>query len=570
MRYLALASDYDGTLAQDGAVPDEVVDGLMRLRETGRRLILVTGRELEQLCSSFPQVELFDRVVAENGALLYCPATRAERALANPPPEGFVAALREQGVTPLSVGRVIVATWHPHETVVLETIARFGLEHQVIFNKGAVMVLPPSVNKATGLEAALAELELSAHNVVGVGDAENDHAFLRLSECGVAVANALPSLKEQADVVTEAGHGAGVLELIEQLIADDLRSVAPEPSRHAISLGTRTDGKDLLVEPYGRNVLIAGTSGGGKSTIATGLLEGLGRNRYQFCLIDPEGDYSAFAGAVVLGDPQQPPSEDEILQLLEQPQENAIVSALGVATEDRPAFFDRLFPRLQELRAGVGRPHWIALDEAHHLLPKEWVATRTVLPEDFSGMLLLTVHPDLIARAILTRIDLVVVIGEEPRETLAGFSGAIGEEPPPVSVRSVEEGHALIWDRRTGEEPFIIRVALPRSERQRHKRKYARGDLAPEKSFYFRGPDGKLNLQAQNLTIFVQLAQGVDDDTWLYHLRRGDYSRWFNEMIGDEQLAAEAEGIEHQDRISADQSRAAIKEAVEQRYTAPA
>ena len=48
----------------------------------------------------------------------------------------------------------------------------------MIFNKGAVMILPSGVNKATGLAAALEELGLSPHNVVGVGDAENDHAFL--------------------------------------------------------------------------------------------------------------------------------------------------------------------------------------------------------------------------------------------------------------------------------------------------------------------------------------------------------------------------------------------------------
>jgi HAD superfamily hydrolase (TIGR01484 family) len=106
-----------------------------------------------------------------------------------------------------------VATWHPNETVVLETIAELGLELQVIFNKGAVMVLPSGVNKATGLAAALHELDLSRHNVVGVGDAENDHAFLALCECSVAVANALPALAERCDLVTAAERGAGVEEL---------------------------------------------------------------------------------------------------------------------------------------------------------------------------------------------------------------------------------------------------------------------------------------------------------------------------------------------------------------------
>src|SRR5207247_234345 len=140
---------------------------------------------------------------------------RTERPLADPPPARFVARLRERGVAPLTVGRSIVATREPNEATVLEVIRELGLELHVIFNKGAVMVLPSGVNKATGLAAALGELCLSAHNVVGVGDAENDHAFLAACECAAAVANALPALKEHADLVTRGRRGAGVAKLVD-------------------------------------------------------------------------------------------------------------------------------------------------------------------------------------------------------------------------------------------------------------------------------------------------------------------------------------------------------------------
>jgi hydroxymethylpyrimidine pyrophosphatase-like HAD family hydrolase len=88
------------------------------------------------------------------------------------------------------------------------------------------MVLPTGINKASGLTRALERMGLSPENAVGIGDAENDHAFLRLCACGVAVANALPSLKEAADLVTRADHGAGVEELIDELLRDDLTSRA--------------------------------------------------------------------------------------------------------------------------------------------------------------------------------------------------------------------------------------------------------------------------------------------------------------------------------------------------------
>ena len=225
MRYLALATDYDGTLAHHGRVDGAAVAALARLKESGRKLILVTGRELPELLGIFPEIGLCDLVVAENGALLYRPHDRTEKVLAEPPPPEFIDRLRSYGAERVSVGSVIVATWEPHQDAALRAIHDLGLELQVIFNKGAVMILPTGVNKATGLEAALAELGLSKHQLVGVGDAENDHAFLSFCEFSAAVANALPSVMEHVDLVTSKDHGAGVAELIGRLLEDDLHSV---------------------------------------------------------------------------------------------------------------------------------------------------------------------------------------------------------------------------------------------------------------------------------------------------------------------------------------------------------
>src|SRR5207253_2087897 len=122
MRYIALACDYDGTLALKGRVDEPTRGALERLLATGRKLVLVTGRELEELLPLFPEINLFEWVVAENGALLYRPATREEKLLAEKPADTFIQILKKRGVEPLSVGRVIVATWHPHETTILELI----------------------------------------------------------------------------------------------------------------------------------------------------------------------------------------------------------------------------------------------------------------------------------------------------------------------------------------------------------------------------------------------------------------------------------------------------------------
>lgn len=186
MYILGLAADFDGTIAQHGAVRADTCTALKGLKATGRRLIRVTGRELPALKQTFPEMDLFDRVVAENGAVLFNPATQDEQVLAPAASASFVERLISRNVEPISVGRSIVATWEPHQATVLSVIQELGLELQIIFNKGAVMVLPAGVNKATGLKAALADIRISPHNVVAVGDAENDHALLSMCGCSTA------------------------------------------------------------------------------------------------------------------------------------------------------------------------------------------------------------------------------------------------------------------------------------------------------------------------------------------------------------------------------------------------
>jgi hydroxymethylpyrimidine pyrophosphatase-like HAD family hydrolase len=237
-RFRALATDYDGTLAFDGKVDAETVDALRDARARGLRLVMVTGRELSDLFNTFDHADLFELIVAENGAVLYDPATKAVESIAAPPPRTFVEALQRQSI-PLSVGHSIVATVEPFEHQVLTAIRDLGLEWHVIFNKGAVMALPSDVTKASGLAPALAALSIAAEETVGVGDAENDQAFLRMCGLAAAVDNALPAVKAIADVVTTGARGAGVVELITRLLDGELDGVVPHnrtrpagPSQH--------------------------------------------------------------------------------------------------------------------------------------------------------------------------------------------------------------------------------------------------------------------------------------------------------------------------------------------------
>ena len=580
MHFLLLATDYDGTLAHDGVVDEGTVTALERLRNSGRRIVLVTGRHLPDLSKIFPRLELFDRVVVENGGLLYRPETREQKLLCPPPNERFLALLQERNI-PFSAGRTIVATWKPHDTEVLAAIRDLGLDLQVIFNKGSVMVLPSGVNKGTGLQVALDELGVSYHNVVSVGDAENDLSFMRLSACSVAVANALPSLKEHSDVVTDKPRGEGVTELIEHLLSDDLAAFDMRLKRHSISVGARIHAKTaetngghedepILVSPRGASILIAGPSASGKSTAVAGILEQLVQRGYQFCLIDPEGDYDGFTEALSFGSAKEAPDRKALFRALEFPKENVIVNLMGVAVDDRAGYFVSLLPHILDLRARSARPHWLIIDEAHHLFPSSWTPANATVPQLLESTILITVHPEHVASAALRLIDTVVAIGKSPIRVFRSFAQAIETRPPSFDEIELKQGEALVWFTKQG--PEVVHVKSPQSarERLRHARQYAEGELSAGQSFYFRGPESKLRLRAQNLRTFLQLAEGVDDETWMFHLRNGDYSAWFESMIKDNELKRQVAEIERDPNASAQESRERIKQAVEARYTAPA
>lgn len=567
MHILALAADYDGTIAHHGFVDDATCEALERLRQSGRRLILVTGRDLPDLKRAFPQIKLFDRVVAENGALIYDPATEQERAIAPPPPPHFVEALERRNILPLTVGRSIVATWEPNGAPVLEVIRDLGLELQIIFNKGAVMVLPPGVNKASGLAAALRELELSTPNVVGVGDAENDHAFLRSCACAAAVANALPAVKEDADICLAGDHGKGVIELVDTVLREDALIIPRQ--RYALPVGHDREGRPVVLEPYCGSVLIAGSSGIGKSKLATALTERIIEKSLEFCIFDPEGDYGELEHAVSIGDAKTAPNSETAIKLLLELTANVVVNTQALGVEERPSFFAKLLPQLSSLRARTGRPHWLIIDEAHHLLAAQRDDIAQVLPDKMRAAILVTVHPDAVSPEVLQAVDFVLALGDGAAQTIAAFCETVGIAPPPQTP-APEPDEILFWERRSGASPVPVKVIRPRQSRSRHRRKYAEGELGEDISFYFRGPDNRLNLRAQNLTLFGQIARGVDQDTWEHHRRAGDYSRWFRDVIKDDELAQIAARMESDPGLDASTSRERILGEVSRRYTAPA
>jgi hypothetical protein len=379
----------------------------------------------------------------------------------------------------------------------------------------------------------------------------------------------LPAVKETADIVLKSDHGAGVTELIREMLADDLASRAQLLRRHDILLG-KSGETELTLPAYGTSALVVGTSGGGKSTLSTGLIERLNAKNYSFCVIDPEGDYDVLEDAAVLGSPDRAPAVDECMQLLAKPKQNAVINLVGLDFSDRPAFFMTLFARVRDLRAKTGRPHGIIVDEVHHVLPADWKPAELNLPNKLDGVLMISVSPSAVSASALERVETVIVIGEKPAEMLREFAEANDKPVPASPFDKLPKGQALIWHKQSTEPPAHFAIEPCKSERRRHVRKYAEGALPEERSFYFRGPENKLNLRAQNLIVFTDLADGVDKDTWLFHWQRGDISGWLRRCVKDEELTQQVKELEKEVPDDANASRKAVRELIERKYTLPA
>ena len=567
------ATDYDGTIAERNSVSASTARALERVRATGRKVLLVTGRMLPDLQRVCPEVErMFDAVVAENGALVYFPERREVRRLGDAPEPALIEALRRRGVR-LDVGSAIIATDAPFAEAALAAIRETGVERTLVFNKDALMLLPGGVTKGTGLAAVLATLELSPHNMVGIGDAENDHAFLALSEFAVAVADAVPALRERADYVTRAPGPRGAVEFIEEHLLRDLVDIMPRLTRHHLTLGEKADGTPVTVAAHATQLLVVGPSASGKSTLTGVLAERVLESGRTLLLLDPEGDYRTLAElerVVVFGGKgeQALPAPEEMDQLLRHPQTSLVLDLSAMSMAEKVSYAIKVLAVVTTVRSTTGLPHWLIIDEAHHVLPAEGSPAAELLQPGAESLALITLAAGDLAPAV-RRLPTVIASTEigALHEGVLSARGARGLMSTRASGddRPLERGEAALAWLNGSAQVARFRVGKRRVQHRRHVRKYTEGELPPDRSFFFRGPTGSLNLRAANLARFVELADGVDEATWLHHFQQGDYSRWLRDMIKDPELGAEIANLERLG-LGAAESRRQVLERVRAKY----
>ena len=518
----AVALDLDGTLTDRDRLSDAAMAAVDEVRDDGLVAVLVTGRVLAELEHAFSDiVDCFDAVVAENGAVLS--AGGAVRDLAPAIEESLAEALIERGVT-CRRGRVLLACDAVHAAAVVEAIGVLGLDCQIVRNRGALMVLPAGVSKATGLLAALAELDISAHNTLAVGDAENDLALLELAEVGVAVANAVPSLRRHADLVLDEADGAGIAALLSGPIRTGEQRF--RAARRRLTVGRFADGTAATVPAAQANVLICGETGIGKSYLAGLLTEGWVTGGYTVLVVDMEGDHVALDrlhDAIVL---DEQPSAHELLTMLRQQSLSVVLDVSALRAEERVDYLRALLPAIEAERAAWGLPHWIVVDEAHTTLGEGGIAAHVFRPMDL-GYCLVTYRPEQLCAQALAAIDVTITVTGPPAPQ-AGTAPA----PPNATLREL------------GSPERAFTMAARRTPHVRHRRKYAVTPLPRDRWFLFRNSHGAVSGTASDLAEFSRLLRDLDASVVAYHLERGDFSRWITGTIQDRELGAVAGAIE--------------------------
>jgi hydroxymethylpyrimidine pyrophosphatase-like HAD family hydrolase len=565
MKLCVLALDYDGTIARHDRMDPSVVDAIAAARRRGVKVLLVTGRILDELRRVAGTLHFVDAVVGENGAVVHFPDSGHTTILAPPVDRTFTSRLTELGI-PFQAGQCLVDADAGFAQRMLDVIHELELPIALVFNRSRVMALAQGVSKATGLGATLNMLRASPRNTVAVGDAENDHELLRLAEIGVAVEWGSRSLVAAADVVIAGSGPAAVSDFIRR-VADSGRLPAAIRARRRLLLGRTEDGREFSLAVRGRNVLITGETNSGKSWLAGLLCERLILHGYSLCVIDPEGDYrtlDALPGVTVLGGEDPPPTPRDLLRALRYPDRSVVIDLSSLTSDAKVDYIRSVLPALNVMRRRTGVPHRVIVDEAHYFLHDALACQ--LLDLELNGYTIVTHWPSQLPTELIAATEVFLVTRDSNILEIDALRARclICQHLDPSGWNvlphlRLDQAAALPGTEEAAGKLRIFTIGERLTPHVRHRQKYVDVPITDRRAFVFRSREGPA-LRAHTLREFVANLERIDVRQADGYLRRGDFGRWIRDVFGDHALARELQL--HERRFSQAKERNVLEQIV--------
>ena len=544
MKLSVIALDYDGTIATDWGVDSEVRQAIAYARTSGITVLLVTGRILAALRHVAGDLHFVDGVVAENGAVVHFPDSEHTTLLAPRVAQRLRSEIEARRITS-QPGDCLIDAAAADSHQLLTIIQQLELPYVLVFNRARVMVMPQGVSKATGLQTALDMLRLSPRNTVAIGDAENDHELLRLSELGAAVAWGSGVLQASADAVV-AGNGPRDVATYIRALVDAARLPLPARARRYLRLGHTEDGREFSLAVKGRNVLVTGDAKSGKSWITGLLCEQLILHGYCVCVLDPEGDYRSLEGlpgVTVLGGEDPPPTPRELLRALRYPDRSVVIDLSRLPQDEKIGYIRAALPAVNHMRRRTGLPHRIVLDEAHYFLHD--ADARQLLDLERNGYTVVTYCASRLPPELLAATEVMLVTCESNHDELEALYARCQTCQAHLDVAAwrrllchvgVGQAVALPITEEAGGELKLFNIGRRLTPHVRHREKYVDVPVTEPKAFAFgTDPSGR----ARTLRQFVAMLERQSSTMLRGYLQRGDFSRWIGDVFGDRALASE-------------------------------
>ncbi|QDT39008.1 HAD family hydrolase [Stratiformator vulcanicus] len=575
MRLRVIATDYDGTIAIDGVLNPSVREAIGNARKSGVLVVIVTGRILSELRDVAGCLDFVDGVVAENGAVVAFPNGHVT-VLGAGPPLALITKLTERGID-FKVGRCVVEMDAEFADVAISLIREMQLPLAITFNRGRMMLLPPSISKSGGLRQLLDTLNVSVHNAIGIGDAENDHELLSCCDHGVAVSWGSARLKESADFVLEGDGVEAVADYIAG-VSTEIRLPRAASIHHKVVLEEVGGQPPFEVSIRGRNVLVAGDTKSGKSWLAGLLIEQQILKTYTVCVFDPEGDYSSLASlpnTVSLGGGHMLPHDNDLKILLQQ-RLSVVLDLSHLEHHQKREYICHHLPLVANHRRNYGYPHRIVLDECHYFLrsPRD----NELLDFQLDGYTLVTYHPSELPAAILNSVEVVAAtrLTESAEvDVLRDLFDAKSDEYidshdwyEQLANLGINES-ALLPPTDEAEGRLRRFIVAPRlTDHVRHRSKYFDMPVAKEHEFVFTTNGQAFGESAATLRELTMAAKRVTADVLSNHSRHHDFSRWIINLFCDRELANNVRKIESTMNLDGDVDRflTELRDAVQQRY----